>query len=40
LNKTQKEKDKIEEIFISSVEFEYMFWDMAYKKEMSYKLNN
>jgi len=40
LNKTQKEKEKIDEIFISSVEFEYMFWDMAYKKEMSYKLSN
>ncbi|RBQ28539.1 thiaminase II [Aliarcobacter vitoriensis] len=38
-NKTQKEKEKIEEIFISSVEFEYMFWDMAYKKEMSYNLS-
>jgi len=40
LDKSQKEKEKIEDIFISSVEFEYMFWDMAYKKEMSYKLNN
>ncbi|WP_418187026.1 thiaminase II [Aliarcobacter lanthieri] len=38
-NKSQKEKEKIEEIFISSVEFEYMFWDMAYKKEMSYNLS-
>ena len=36
-NKTDKEKRKIEEIFISSVEFEYMFWEMAYNKEMSYK---
>lgn len=35
-NKTDKEKRKIEEIFISSVEFEYMFWEMAYNKEMSY----
>ena len=35
-NKTDKEKRKIEEVFISSVEFEYMFWEMAYNKEMSY----
>lgn len=27
---------RIEEIFVSSVEFEYLFWDMAYKREMSY----
>lgn len=36
-NKTDKEKRKIEEIFISSVEFEYMFWEMAYNRDMSYK---
>lgn len=35
-NKTQEEKARIEEIFISSVEFEYLFWDMAYKRAMSY----
>ncbi|QKF74288.1 thiaminase II [Aliarcobacter faecis] len=36
VNKTAKEKEKIEEIFIASVEFEYMFWEMAYNKQMSY----
>lgn len=41
LDKLCKKKDdiqlaKIEQIFISSVEFEYLFWDMAYKKQMSY----
>lgn len=34
--KDQDELRKIEEIFISSVEFEYLFWDMAYKKELSF----
>lgn len=29
---------EIERIFVSSVEFEYLFWDMAYKQEMSYRL--
>ena len=29
-------KKVVEDIFISSVEFEYMFWDMAYNKQMSY----
>ena len=33
---TDKQREKIEEIFISSVEFEYLFWDMAYKRQMSY----
>ncbi|WP_390881120.1 thiaminase II/PqqC family protein [Aliarcobacter cryaerophilus] len=32
LYKSDKEKQKIEDIFISSVEFEYMFWEMAYNK--------
>jgi thiaminase/transcriptional activator TenA len=32
------QKAKIEEIFVSSVEFEYLFWDMAYKQELSYHL--
>lgn len=35
-NKNDEERKKIEDIFVSSVEFEYLFWDMAYKKEMSY----
>jgi thiaminase/transcriptional activator TenA len=35
---TIAECDQIAEIFISSVEFEYLFWDMSYKREMSYKL--
>jgi len=33
---TDKQRGKIDEIFISSVEFEYLFWDMAYKRQMSY----
>ena len=37
-NKTANERKKLENIFTSSVEFEYLFWDMSYKKEMSYKL--
>lgn len=41
LDKLCEKKDdeqlaKIEQIFISSVEFEYLFWDMAYKMQMSY----
>ena len=35
-NMTDRQREKIEEIFISSVEFEYLFWDMAYKRQMSY----
>ena len=35
-NMTDKQRDKIADIFISSVEFEYLFWDMAYKQQMSY----
>ena len=35
-NKTDGERKKIEEIFISSVEFEYLFWDMSYNRRMSY----
>ena len=35
-NMTDEQRTKIEEIFISSVEFEYLFWDMAYKQQMSY----
>jgi thiaminase/transcriptional activator TenA len=33
---SDKQLEKIEEIFISSVEFEYLFWDMAYNQQMSY----
>ena len=33
---TDKQRDNIVDIFISSVEFEYLFWDMAYKQQMSY----
>ena len=35
-NKTDAELKKIEDIFIASVEFEYLFWEMAYKCQMSY----
>lgn len=35
-HKTAAELAKLEDIFISSVEFEYMFWDMAYKQQLSY----
>lgn len=34
----EEEKARILEIFTASVQFEYLFWDMAYKKEMSYRL--
>ncbi|MCL2408783.1 MAG: thiaminase II [Oscillospiraceae bacterium] len=33
---SDEQRKNIEEIFISSVEFEYLFWDMAYKQQMSY----
>jgi len=33
---TDGQRGKIEDIFISSVEFEYLFWEMAYKRQMSY----
>ena len=36
-NMTDAQRKRIEEIFISSVEFEYLFWDMAYKRQMSYE---
>jgi thiaminase/transcriptional activator TenA len=35
-NMTDRQREKITEIFISSVEFEYLFWDMAYKRHLSY----
>lgn len=37
-HKTKAQRERIVEIFVSSVEFEYLFWDMAYKQEMSYRL--
>lgn len=30
------QRETIAEIFVSSVEFEYLFWDMAFKQQMSY----
>jgi len=33
---TDVQREKITDIFVSSVEFEYLFWDMAYKQQMSY----
>jgi len=35
-NMTEEQKSNIEAIFIQSVEFEYLFWDMAYKQQMSF----
>jgi len=35
-NMSDAQRAQIEAIFISSVEFEYLFWDMAYKQQMSY----
>ncbi|MDR1974037.1 MAG: thiaminase II [Bacteroidales bacterium] len=37
-NKTEAEKERLIDIFVSGVEFEYLFWDMGYKMEMGYKL--
>lgn len=34
--KSDAEKERVAEIFVSSVEFEYLFWDMSYKQMMSY----
>ncbi|MDR2733835.1 MAG: thiaminase II [Spirochaetota bacterium] len=36
-NMSDARRRAIEEIFISSVEFEYLFWDMAYTMQMSYR---
>lgn len=36
--KTDAQRKRLVEIFVSSVEFEYLFWDMSYKQEMSYTL--
>jgi thiaminase/transcriptional activator TenA len=35
-NMSLEQKARIEQIFIQSVEFEYLFWDMSYKKQMSF----
>jgi thiaminase/transcriptional activator TenA len=35
-HKTEQELEAIEDIFRRSVEFEYLFWDMAYKRQLSY----
>ena len=35
-NMSEAQRKKIEDVFISSVEFEYLFWDMSYKQQMSY----
>ncbi|WP_377866807.1 thiaminase II [Bacillus sp. R86525] len=32
--KSEKELDRLEEIFLYSSRFEYLFWDMSYRKEM------
>ncbi len=37
-SKDEAGKKRVEEAFVSSVEFEYLFWDMAYKKELSHRL--
>jgi thiaminase/transcriptional activator TenA len=37
-NKTAAQIKRVEDIFIRSVEFEYLFFDMSYKKEMGYRL--
>lgn len=36
LSKTEIQRGKIQTIFQSSVEFEYLFWDMSYKQKMSF----
>lgn len=36
--KNEQEKERLVRIFISCMEFEYLFWDMAYKREMGFKL--
>lgn len=35
-HKSSNQKEQIAGIFVSSVEFEYLFWDMSYRREMSY----
>lgn len=34
VGKSEKELDQLEEIFLYSSRFEYLFWDMSYRKEM------
>ena len=34
--KTDAQRERVAEIFVSSVEFEYLFWEMSYKTELSY----
>lgn len=34
--KTALEKERLEEVFHSGMEFEYLFWEMVYKQNMSY----
>ena len=34
---TNTQRNNIEEIFIRSVEFEYLFWDSAYNRQLSYE---
>jgi len=33
-DKSEAELEKLEEIFLNTTRFEYMFWDMAYKEAM------
>ena len=33
--KSAKEQQKVKQIFISSLEFEYLFWEMSYHEEMN-----
>lgn len=35
-NMSDEQKQRIEDIFIQSVEFEYLFWEMSYKQQMSF----
>ena len=35
-NKSESELARLEKIFEESIQFEYLFWDMAYNKKMSY----
>ena len=34
VGKSKKELERLEEIFLYSSRFEYLFWDMSYRKEM------
>ncbi|MCL1948390.1 MAG: thiaminase II [Turicibacter sp.] len=35
-NMNDEQKKRVEDVFVQSVEFEYLFWDMAYHKKMSF----